>query len=157
MVKNYISRSCYSACATSAANPLARSVAASPTLCCAQPCHCVCTKSANVRAALTMGTRSRFFFLRFLCEKPSSRYSLVRILPTSSSKSAPGPSVYLKRKPTSRYSPVRFLPATFPDRGKQRPYRGDPRSPEPHCPKKRTVSCLRVFSPVNSDASEHLS
>ena len=83
---------------------------------------------ANVRAALTMGTRSRFCFLRFLCEKPSSRYSLVRI-----------------------------LPATFPDRGKQRLYRGDPRSPEPHCPKKRTVSCLRVFSPVNSDASEHLS
>jgi hypothetical protein len=53
------------------------------------------TKSTNVlRAALTMGTISRYavIFYAFFLVKSSYRYSLVRIFPTSSSKKAPNAS-----------------------------------------------------------------
>ena len=62
--------------------------------------------------------------------RSSSSYSLVRSLPTSSSKSAQRLSVFsiLMCKSSSRYSPACFLSTTFPNRAphprKQRPYCG---------------------------------
>ena len=59
-----------------------------------------CTKSTNVRAASTVRTiqhcseRANFWQF-FLFVKSSSRYSLVHILATSSSKSAPNASILL--------------------------------------------------------------
>ena len=77
MVKNCLSRSCYSP----AEFPLAMSVATSLMLCCAQPCQCV---PGPLRAQL---------FKHFMV-KSSSRDSLVHGWPTSSSKSASGTSVF---------------------------------------------------------------
>ena len=73
--------------------------------------------------------RRCLFFVFYV--KSSSRYSLVRLLPTSSSKNAPSPTgfynIYVKSN--SRYSPVHFLSETFPNRPdqtqKQRPSFGD--------------------------------
>ena len=56
-------------------------------------------------------------FLNMFKWKSSSRYSIVHILSTSSSKSAPSPSVFLtfsvfKWKSSSRYSFVHLLPTS---------------------------------------------
>ena len=86
--------------------------------------------------------------------KSSSRYSLVQMLPTPSSKTAPNVTVLdiLKRKSSSRYSPVHVLSTTSADRGpkprKQRPYFGNHGSHFTR--KKHRVSRPRVFSSLNS-------
>ena len=110
--------------------------------------------------------------------KSSSPHSLVHLLPTSSSKSAPGIRVFYdfyvkssslptsssKRCPnasvfyncylksSSRLSLVHFLSTTFADRGphkqKQRPYFGDHGSHFTR--KKHRLSFPRVFSTLNS-------
>ena len=132
--------------ATSTCNPACR----------AQPCQCVLSQPvANAhsrsvtpnwppfakrwqwgrfRAALNMQVFYDF------CMKWSSRGSLVRILPTSSSKSAPRLSMFVfKCTSRSRYSPASILFDIFLDRAtnprKQRPYFGDLRS---HISRKNT-------------------
>ena len=86
----------------------------------ANTCH---TKSSNVRSALTMGTIPRCsengVVSRCLYAKPSSRHSLMHILLSSSSKSAPN---------TSCAPFVDSFPRSSREPWKQRPYFGDPRS-----------------------------
>ena len=129
------------------------------------------TKSTNIRAASTMRTPPHKSGAapnwRVFCDvrlKSSSRYSLVHILPTSSSKSAPNVTALniLKCKTSSRYSLHAFCRQPFcrqlhqiePWNCGNTPYFGKPRS---HItPKKHRVSRPRAFSPVNSHASELL-
>ena len=114
-----------------AAIALTRSVVASIRLCCAQPCQCVLSQpvanSHSRSVALNRPTFEQrwqwgrfratpsivFFFCRFYV-RPSSRYSLVHILLTSSAKSAPNrpflDKFYLKS--SSRYSLVHVLPSS---------------------------------------------
>ena len=101
------------------------------------------------------------FFYAYFFLNSRSRYSLVHILPTSSSQSALRLSVFdvLKCKPSSRYSPAPFV-RCFPrstcrhaDLRKQTPYFGDPRS---HMTSKTTGFRTRMSSPVYSHASELL-
>ena len=127
-------------------------------------------------------------FLGFEVETELSPYSLVRILPTSSSKSAPSMPIFwffcearpqhglifqvlwachfvydFYVKSSSRYSLVHILPTSSP---KSAPIPADPLIFctlfislillwRPH-PKKHRVSRPRLFSPVNSHASELL-
>ena len=103
----------------------------------ANTCH---TKSSNVRSALTMGTIPRCsengVVSRCLYAKPSSRHSLMHILLSSSSKSAPNASVLFWKFEAwielSLVLHVHHLSTAFPDRAanprKQRPYFSDPRS-----------------------------
>ena len=114
----------------SAAIALAKSVAASLMLCCAQPCHFVLSQPvANPHIAggshwidqrsrsADKGTIPRYsmngvFLAMFnhFYVKPNSRYSFMYILPTSSSKSAPALSVFqkinLKCKSRSCHGPL---------------------------------------------------
>ena len=81
--------------------------------------------------------------------KPISRYSLVRMLPTPSSKRAPNVTVF-----QMQIEPVRFLSTTFQDRGphprKQRPHFGD------HGYPKKEGSRSRIFSSLNLRVPELL-
>ena len=74
----------------------------------------------------------------------------MRILPTSSSKSAPDAIVVLKCKSSSRRSPAHFLSPTFPDRApnlrKQGPYFGNPRKAILHEKRHRNSDHARKFS-----------
>ena len=108
-------------------------------------------------ARISRCSESDLFFWVKLC----TRYSMVHILPTSSSKSVLNASFFFnisKCKLSSRYCPVHFLSTTFPHRGphpqKQRPYFGDPRNQFTR--KKHRVSRTRVFSPLNSRVPELL-
>ena len=85
-----------------------------------------------------------FFFGVKLC----TRYSMVHILPTSSSKSVLNASFVFnisKCKLSSRYCPVHFLSTTFIEARTRR---------NRVYPKKHRVSRTRVFSPLNSRAPE---
>ena len=107
MVKNYLSCSYYDAFSNfQAAILFARSVAASPILCRAQPFQCVfvtrrCKPAKQERhnqidqrpRRAGNGDGSALLRLRQSFVKSSSRYSAVHILPTSSSKSAPNVTV----------------------------------------------------------------
>ena len=89
-----------------------------------------------------------------LLQEWSSRYSLVRILPTSSSKNAPNMTMFqyfdfeVQRGLT--HNPVRFLSTAFPDLGpqprKRRSYFGDPRSHTTR--RKRNVLHTKRFHPI---------
>ena len=151
MVKNYLLPSCHKLCCARpyqyvlphpVANPHSRSVAPNRPPSSADFSRC--------------SERDLFFWVK-LC----TRYSMVHILPTSSSKSVLNASFFFnisKCKLSSRYCPVHFLSTTFPHRGphpqKQRPYFGDPRNQFTR--KKHRVSRTRVFSPLNSRVPELL-
>ena len=78
--------------------------------------------------------------------KLSSRYSLVRILPASSSKSPPNASDFniLKCKSSSRYSFVHILRTNFADRGPQPRLLRRPQ--EPRYPKNQGCLPENVFT-----------
>ena len=106
-----------------AATPLARSIAAQHhwKLCCAQPCHWVWSQpAANPQSRSVAPHRPTFaqrwqwgrfhatlnvpdFCVFFV--KPSSRYSLVRFLPTSSSNSVPHVTIFQRFEVQIELSP----------------------------------------------------
>ena len=96
-------------------------------------------------------------FLILRC-KSNSRYSLVHILPSSFSKSAPSMPIFqhlqIELSPTS----CALFADNFP-RSSREPAETETlpvlwRRQEPHYPKKHRVWRPRMFSPVNSHASE---
>ena len=92
--------------------------------------------------------------------KSNSRYSPVQILPASSSNSAPRPSVVfniLKWKSSSRHNPVHLFQQLSQMEARNRGNRDPIRRPrEPLYWKKTHVSRRKMFSPVNSHASDLL-
>ena len=135
---------------------LARSPAATVVLCCAQPCR----SFAPNQPMFTQRLQWRWFRAAPTCQafsdfynKLCSRDSLVHILPTSSSKSAPNVTIFQHFQVQIELSlrPVHFLLTTFPDRAPKPETETLLRDPGSHITRKNhRVWHPRAFSPVNS-------
>ena len=153
--------------ATSSCNPACQGPRPSLVLCCAQPCHCILSQTVANADSRSVAPNRPMFVQRWqwgrfrtapnvsvfgAYEKSSSRYSLVQILPASSSKVLWACQSFfntLKCKPSSCHSPVHFFRQLLQIEARTC---GNRDTQGTHPPKKQRV----WRSPVNSRVPELL-